>query len=200
RRGPLLFPFTLALIALGLGVVATVHLAGVDVPVSAYPATVLAITGLMLVAGAFYGRGGGLILVGLVAAAATAITSAASEVDAGQITRHPDQASELADVYEIHAGEIRIDLSDIKDLRKLEGQTLDLRAGLGRIEVIVPADGLNVDGDATAEGGEVRLFGERSPNSSASITYGNNPSDPTLTIDAEVLLGEIVVRAEGAAR
>lgn len=199
RRGPLLFPFTLALIALGLGVVATVHLAGVDVPASAYPATVLAVTGLMLVVGAFYGRGGGLILVGLVAAAATAVTSATSEIDAGQIIADPDEASELAPAYDLGAGEIRIDLTGIEDLRNLDNETLDLEAGFGRIEVIVPDDGLNVDVDATVEGGEVNLFGNRS-NSSDTITYGDDPSDPTLTIDAEVFLGEIVVHAEGVTR
>jgi phage shock protein PspC (stress-responsive transcriptional regulator) len=199
KRGPLLFPFTLALAALGVGVVATLHLAGLDVPPSAYPATVMAVVGLMLVVGAFYGRGGGLILVGLVAAAATAIVTATSGLDVGEITRNPDQASELAPAYEIGAGEIRINLTGIEDPENLAGRSLDLEAGFGRIEVIVPDDGLNVEVDATVEAGESRLFGDKSSGGSASGSFGE-ASDPTLTIDAEVVFGEIVVHAEGADR
>ena len=45
--------------------------AGTDVPEAGYPALAMAVTGVMLVLGAFWGRAGGLILVGLVAAVAT---------------------------------------------------------------------------------------------------------------------------------
>ena len=69
RRGPILFWFTLALIALAVGILGMVDVSGVDVPGSAYPALALGITGVMLVVGAFFGRAGGLILLGLLIAA-----------------------------------------------------------------------------------------------------------------------------------
>ena len=66
RRGPILFWFTLALIALSLATVGIIDSAtGASIPDSAYPALAVGITGAMLVLGAFWGRAGGLILVGL---------------------------------------------------------------------------------------------------------------------------------------
>ena len=67
RRGPMLFWFTLALIALAIGVLGIVDVAGVAVADAAYPALAVGIAGLMLLVGSFYGRAGGLILVGLLA-------------------------------------------------------------------------------------------------------------------------------------
>ena len=68
KRGPILFWFTLALIALALGVLGIVDLAGVaGRRLGAYPALAVGITGVMLLVGAFCGRAGGLILLGLLA-------------------------------------------------------------------------------------------------------------------------------------
>ena len=50
-------------------------MSGGSVVDSAYPALALAVVGLMLVVGAFVGRAGGLIFLGLVAAFALAVTS-----------------------------------------------------------------------------------------------------------------------------
>ncbi|WP_435770067.1 PspC domain-containing protein [Nocardioides sp. SYSU DS0651] len=197
RRGPLLFLFTLALAALGVGVLGTVHLTGADVPASAYPATVMAVCGLMLLVGACYGRAGGLILVGLLAALATAASSVAAGVDVGEIRKQPERAAQLAERYELGAGDIRIDLTRVEDLDNLAGDDLHLEVGLGRIVVVVPEEGLNVEVDATVEGGEVSLFGDRSSSSDTS-SYGDDPTDPTLTIDAEVLLGEIQISTRSA--
>ena len=64
KRGPILFWFTLALVALAVGVLGIVDVAGGTVAASAYPALALGICGLMLVVGAFFGRAGGLIALG----------------------------------------------------------------------------------------------------------------------------------------
>ena len=61
KRGPLLFWFTLALIALAEGTLGILDLAGAPIIDSAYPALALGITAVMLLVGAFYGRAGGLI-------------------------------------------------------------------------------------------------------------------------------------------
>src|SRR5690606_37492588 len=71
RRGPILFWFALALIALSLGVLGTVDLAGVAVAPSAYPALAMAISATMLVLGAFWGRAGGILFIALVSAVTT---------------------------------------------------------------------------------------------------------------------------------
>jgi len=202
RRGPLLFWFTMTLAALAVGVVGTVDLAGADVAMATYPAAVLATCGVMLLVGAFYGRAGGLILVGLVAAVGTAFFSVADGLDFGQVDQSPTSASGVDDHYELDAGEIRIDLTDVEDLEELDGRTLDLDLQMGRIEVIVPDDGLDVVAAAEVRGaGETRMFGDESSNSDTA-THGGGTDAPELTIDAEVLFGEIVVHteAEAAAR
>ena len=89
RRGPVLFWFTLALIALAEGVLGIVDLAGVvAVAAPAYPALAVGITGLMLLVGAFWGRAGGLILVGLVSLVALAGTTAADQWDGTDRATH----------------------------------------------------------------------------------------------------------------
>ncbi|MEZ5095846.1 MAG: PspC domain-containing protein, partial [Nocardioides sp.] len=65
KRGPILFGFTLALVVLSLGILGMVDVAGVAVAPSAYAALATAIIALMLLVGAFFGRAGGLIALGL---------------------------------------------------------------------------------------------------------------------------------------
>ena len=57
KRGPILFFFTLALIALAEGVLGVVDLAGVDVADGAYPALALGVIAVMLVVGLVLGPG-----------------------------------------------------------------------------------------------------------------------------------------------
>ncbi|MBM7518984.1 PspC domain-containing protein [Nocardioides nitrophenolicus] len=194
KRGPLLFPFTLGLAALGLGTLATLQLAGVDVTPSAYPATVLGVTGLMLLVGAFYGRAGGLILVGLLAAGATAVTGVADSLEVGQERPVLQQASDLKPSYDLGVGELRIDLSDIRDLDQLDGRTLDLELGVGHILVIVPKEGLNVEARGTIDAGEVAIFGKRTSDDFTGDN-GTVADNPTLTVNADLDLGQIEFRS-----
>ena len=196
KRGPLLFPFTFGLAALGLGVVGTLQLAGVDVTPSAYPATVLGVVGVMLLVGAFYGRAGGLILIGLVAAVATAATTALDDVTAGRETPTPRTAAALQDGYDLGVGEIVLDLTklDAGELAKLDGRTVDVDLNVGHIRVIVPDEGLRVDVKASLEVGEVVLFGDKSDTSTkGSHGDADDPTLPTLDIDADMFLGQIEV-------
>ena len=65
RTGIVLFWPTLALIAIGLGILGIIDV-DASVPPSAYVALALAITAVMLIVGAFVGRPGGLIALGIV--------------------------------------------------------------------------------------------------------------------------------------
>lgn len=206
RRGPLLFWFTMGLALLGIAVVATLALAGWDVPISAFPAVVLAACGAMLLVGAWYGRAGGLILVGLLAALATLATTAVHDVEvdqlAGQIKVSPDEAADVKDRYALGAGEIVLDLRDLSpaELRELDGRTIALDARLGHIRVLVPEHGLDIVADAEIVGaGESVLLDDRTSGSNRK-TLGQEDADPNLTLDLEVLFGQIEVLTEEPTR
>ena len=121
----------------------------------------------MLVVGAFYGRAGGLIAVGLIAALVTAGATAAHEVDAGKIDESPTLAADVDDTYDLFAGKIDLDLSNVRDIENLDGRHIDVEAVFGQIVVTVP-DGVDVEVDASVDGGETRLFGDNESSSNSA--------------------------------
>ncbi len=203
-RGPRLFGVTLALIALALGVLGLADVAGVPVADAAYPALALAVVGGMLVLGSVAGRPGGLILLGIVAALALAVTNAAGEYgwdDPDPRSFTPLSGAGLPQSYDFFAGSTTVDLTQIDDLEELDGRTLDLRAEAGEIVVIVP-QGLDVEVDARiGVGGEIEVDGLRREGGSPSLvtTIDGGDDVPELSIDIDLTVGTIDVRQEEAA-
>lgn len=203
RRGPILFWFTMALAGVLVALVATVDLAGWEASPSTYPAVVLAACGVMLLVGAFYGRPGGLIFVGLVAALATLAATAVDNISpgkVGEIDERPTTAAAVQDRYELAVGEIVLDLTDLSDaeLDALHGRTIEADLRIGHIRVIVPEDGLDVTAVSNIEGaGESVLFDHRR-DGSMDRSSGND-DDPDLTLELEMFLGQIEVLTEEAA-
>lgn len=196
RRGPVLFWFTLALITLGVGVLGMVDVAGGEVADPAYPALVVGITGVMLLVGSVYGRAGGLILLGLVATAGLAGATAVDQFDGDRVTETPLTAAELDPAYDFSAGELVLDLTEISDPEDLDGRTLDLEGGVGRIEVVVP-DGVEVTVDAEVGGpGSIWLFGRVRDGIANQLAGTYASGDIELTIDAQLGVGEIYVDQE----
>jgi phage shock protein PspC (stress-responsive transcriptional regulator) len=201
KRGPILFWFTLALIALAEGVLGVVDAAGADVVPSAYPALALAVTTAMLLLGAFWGRAGGLVLVGAVAAAATGISATASSWDEQSLRSTPEQAADVSGYYELDKGELVLDLTGVEDVDGLDGHDIRIDGGVGRIEVVVPA-GMDVQVTADVGVGDVRLFEERADGLGVTqegfLDGGTDAPELEITIDMGV--GEVVVREDGAPR
>lgn len=193
RRGPVLFWFTLALITLAVGILGTVDVAGVDVPDAAYPALAVGLTGVMLLVGSVYGRAGGLILLGLVATLGLAGTTAAESWDTA-IARTPMTSSGVDDLYDFGAGELVLDLSDVRDPENLDGRTIRLEGGVGRIEVVVP-DGVDVRVEAQVGGpGSVWLFGTEQEGIDTRWSRSHEGGDVAdLTLEVELGFGEIHV-------
>jgi phage shock protein PspC (stress-responsive transcriptional regulator) len=195
KRGPILFWFTLALIALAEGVLGVVDVAGVPVADSAYPALALGITALMLVVGSFYGRAGGLILVGLVAALATAAATVGGSI--GDETHYyaPTDASEVRQAYDFGGGRFTLDLSDVSDVDELDGRDISIDGVGGVVEVVVP-DGMDVDVRTQVVGGQSEVFDQRSDGFDITqdgfLDGGDDVPDMSITID--LVGGEIVVR------
>ncbi|MBC2933699.1 PspC domain-containing protein [Nocardioides sp. zg-1228] len=195
RRGPILFWFTLALIALAEGVLGVVDVAGVTVADSAYPALALGITAVMLVLGSFWGRAGGLILLGLVAAITTAVTTVNSTI--GDENRYvaPTTAAGVEDTYDFGGGRFTLDLSGVSDVDGLDGRDVAIDAVGGQVDVIVP-EGMDVDVRAEVVGGSAVVFGQRSGGFAISqegfVDGGDGVPDMSITID--LVGGEVVVR------
>lgn len=201
KRGPILFFFTLALAALGIGVLGILDLAGAPIADPAYPALVVGVCGVMLVVGAFYGRAGGLILVGLLASLALLGATAAQDVDGGDIRRTPVSAADVPTDLDTGAGEIVLDLRSVSDLAALDGTSIDLESTFGRIEVILPP-GLGADIDAEVHGGgHIALFGSERDGFGISdqLTHSGGVGTPQITIEADVTFGEIQVHTGKAA-
>jgi phage shock protein PspC (stress-responsive transcriptional regulator) len=198
RRGPILFWFTLALIATAIGVLGVVDVSGVEVVGAAYPALALGITALMLVFGSFWGRAGGLILVGLVAAAATAGATAGAHWENDRVEHVPTVASDVRDSYFQGAGELFVDLSHVGNINALDGRTVQVEGGVGRIEVVVPR-GMDVTVSGAVDGpGDVSIFGDHSSGFEMSDEgVVDTPGEaPEMSIDVNLGVGEIVVREQ----
>ena len=194
KRGPILFWFTLALIALAEGVLGIVDLAGVSVADAAYPALAVGICGLMLVVGAFFGRAGGIIALGLLATVALTGATAADRWDGDQVTETPATAAAVDDRYWLGVGEQIIDLREVADLDRLDGRTIEVESGIGHIEVILP-DGLAATVRADVDGpGNIKVFDlERGGIDTTLKSYDGSPLDPSITIDAQLGVGQIEV-------
>ena len=193
KRGPILFWLTLALIALAEGILGIVDLAGVDVAPSAYPALAVAISGVMLVLGAFFGRAGGIILIGLLSAAVLGATTAADRYEGDTVRETPAAASAVQSRYWLDAGEQVIDLSDVTDVSALDGRRIEVEGGVGRIEVILPT-GLGARVVADVDGpGHVTLFGVEHGGIDVHETASEGFVEPRIVLDTHLGVGEIEV-------
>ncbi|QZY29873.1 PspC domain-containing protein [Nocardioides coralli] len=199
KRGPVLFWFTLALIAFSLGLLGLVEAAGVAVTDSAYPALALGIIGAMLVVGSTMGRAGGLIALGLVGSVVLVIATASDSFEGEQVVVAPTSSASVQDRYELDAGEMLVDLSGVEDPEGLAGRTIETTAQVGSIEVIVPEE-LDVEVFADIGGpGGYDLFDRDGGGIGVSTTgyhEGTGDAGAELTIDADIQVGEIIVRSE----
>jgi len=201
KRGPLLFGPTLALVAVALGALGLYDAAGGAVTDTAYPALALAVVGLMLVVGAFVGRAGGLILLGLVAAGALALVSLLGgfrslDFSNGQrIYVSPSTAAGVRPVYDLTSGRARIDLSGVRDPGRLDGRTIRVDGRAGDLTVILPP---RVESDVTARisgPGQVDLPDRSSGGFDSTLAgvYGTGRS--VVTIDTRLSAGHIDIRS-----
>ncbi|WP_167305847.1 PspC domain-containing protein [Nocardioides euryhalodurans] len=198
KRGPLLFWFTLALLAFALGVLGIVDLAGVAVADSAYPALAVGVIGTMLVVGSVIGRAGGLILLGLVASTALVGATLADRWEGEQIYAAPVTADGVGEDYSMTTGELVVDLTDVRDPEQLDGRTIAVSGEAGRIEVIVPEEmDVQVEADVDGPGG-YDLFGSEGGGIdwTQQASHDGGPDAPEVTIDARLSVGEITVTTE----
>jgi len=197
RTGPVLFWPTLALILVGFGVLG-IYAADHHVIASAWPALALAVIGLMLVIGAFVGRPGGLILIGLLAIPPLLITSAVDNFHWDSPATHtPATSADVHDRYDTGNGRVTLDLSRVTDPQALAGRTVEVGMGAGEIIVYVPRS-LTVDVNGTLRvAGDVEVGrheqGGLSPELDTTL-QGSDPASGVLTLDLHGRVGHIEVR------
>ncbi len=194
KRGPILFWFTLALIALCEGLLGIADLAGANVANPAYPAVAVAICGVMLLVGSFFGRAGGIILVGLVASFLLVGSTIADRWDGETLHPTPTSAATVDSSYDIDAGEIVLDLRDVSDIDNLDGETIHLSVDVGHLEVILPRGlAAHVTADVNVAG-DIELFGQEHNGLGVSDdVFNGSTTGPQITIDAQVGVGQIEV-------
>lgn len=197
KKGPILFWVALALVSLGLGILGVVDLSGQDVPPSAYPALGLAICAVILLIGSFFGRAGGVILLGLALALGTTAVTVAEQASERVRLVEPASSSGVRDHYWVPAGTYTLDLSQVSDLSRLDGRHLSMQGLWADLTVIVPAQ---ADVRVTAEigPGRVEVFGDAARGPS-SMTRRQRVPDPQAAIWLDVGLGagQITILSEG---
>ena len=199
KPGPILFWFTLAVIALAEGVLGTIDVAGAHIIGPAYAATAVGITAVMLVVGAFWGRPGGLILVGLVASFCLLVSTTLHEAgwtgQADDIRIAPTSTSDLGSSYTMTTGELKIDLRELSDVQGLDGRDLDLHGHIGHIEVFLPT-GVGAVVDAEVHGpGHVQVGDDDHGgiDTTVNTTLPATSGYPTVQITADLSVGEIEI-------
>jgi phage shock protein PspC (stress-responsive transcriptional regulator) len=199
RTGVIWFWPTLALIAVGLGILGIYDNSHVVVD-GAYPALALGITAVMLLVGSVVGRPGGLILLGFLAAIALAGNVAVGGkfgFDAKEIHETPTTSAAVLGDYHATVGDIRLDLSQLSDPQALAGREIDVHLRTGSIEVILPRSlNANVDakldfaGGITVPGNEGGGFNHEVHRHLTGSTATNTAP---LVLDLDAKLGQITV-------
>lgn len=197
-RGPRLFGPTMALLAIALGALGLYDVSGGHVVAAAYPALALGVIGVMLVVGAWVGRAGGLILVGVIAAIALAATSVAhgSFENTRRLDLRPASAAAVHPSYSVPTGQVRLDLRDVRDPAALDGRTIDVHAGVGEVLVILPPDvAANVNADVSGPGG-IDVPGTTRGGINTHLTQEVGPADAPshLDLNLDLSVGHIEVR------
>lgn len=202
QPGPPITAVALALSAVVAGMMIWLNYATrLDIGAAAIFGSVLALCGAGLVVSAFTGRAWGLVPVGLIAALGVAISPVAdiaiSSDRFGSFRYDVLVQSDLAESYDVGAGELTLDLTAL-DL--VDDQSVLLDMGAGSLVVLLPRD-MAVDVTAEARFGDVRLLDRSDEGVGIELTDNYRPlgapaDEPVLTIDATTRFGEVVIRHE----
>jgi phage shock protein PspC (stress-responsive transcriptional regulator) len=159
-------------------------------------ALMLTVVGAGLLVTSVWGRAGWLILVGVLLLPVVAATSVLNDLPvAGQTGDRVERPRTLAEVrpgYQLAAGNLTIDLSQVRFGSR--PTAVDAKVSAGEIRVLVPA-GQPVTVHATAGAGEIRSFGRRDSGFQvrSDVSSGRSERLGQLVLDLRVGVGSITV-------
>jgi phage shock protein PspC (stress-responsive transcriptional regulator) len=188
--------FTLAAMLIGVGALALFDAAGVIQPLPQhYLAAALVIVGAGLVIGAVWGRSRGLIALGLILAFAMGVASIG---DAATSVRHsrnvvyaPISVSGIADHYELGAGTMTIDLSDVPP----SDFSFSAHLGAGELDLVLPG-GIGATIETRVGVGQFDVLGTTSEGLGIGRTIHISGTTGNAYINLDVGAGKIVVTQE----
>lgn len=197
KRGPLLFWWTMLLMTLSVATLWLMDVTGTRAGLSAYPAIALACVGLMLLVGAFWGRAGGLVLVGLLLLPVLGLARAAEVVEDERTLWAPTSAAEVQDSYHRNLGRVVLDLSRL-DTTALEGRTIRVSVNVGDVELIMPAQA-SWDVEGSVGLGALTMDDQELEGPGLTYTTSNARGDSTtsFSVQAESDLGRVTLRRAG---
>ncbi|MEX2540031.1 MAG: LiaF domain-containing protein, partial [Actinomycetota bacterium] len=159
-------------------------------------AVLLAIVGLGLLIGTWFGSARWLIIPGILLVLALAITTFIPlhvRGGLGEVTWSPESRSELRGNYELFAGKAVLDLSKVNF--GSHDRSVEVDVTFGELLVVVPDD-QPVEINSTVQGGEMILFGQSNEGWDIEdrVQRSGDEDLGTLEVDAEVVFGKITVR------
>lgn len=204
HRHSVLFPVTFCAVLVAVGLLTMVSGGVGGEALAARPATyiavALAIVGLGLVVGTWYGRSRGLIALGLLLALALVPVTAVTRIVDGNWTVAPDRAIRPASVHAIQpsyrygAGQLALNLSQVDFTANARTR---VQVGAGQVVVTVPRT-VDVDVRVRDGMGHVALFGKQGGGADTVMHRRDNgpdgPGGGHLRLDLRLGAGEVVVR------
>lgn len=194
RPGSPLGWYLLGATSVSIGLLAAIGNApGLRVGPGQYFGAAMAVLGIGLVIGAWWGRARPLILLGILilpVGLTASFLNVPLDGGLGEQMFHPTTVGELRPEYRLTGGEVYLDLTDVTSTEPI---TLAASVGVGRVVVLVPAEARLVI-DARVAGGRLSLFGGRQVGTGLADRIERFAgTGPLLALTLETGLGEVVV-------
>lgn len=181
------------LIAVGLLAIVS-QVAEIEVEPGQFFGAALAVMGIGLVIGAWWGRARILILLALLlmpVALAASFVTAPLEGGVGAPRFIPANAAELRDEYRLLGGQLTLDLTELSVGRR--DVQIGASVAVGQVTVILPRDA-SVELRMRAGAGQVTLFNEYNVGTQLDDVYvRHHRFGTTYILDLEVGIGEVLV-------
>lgn len=186
---------SLAWLTIGAGLIAAgvlwlVDRGGAGVEWPDYVALGLAVVGLGVLIGTWRGAGRRLIPLGALLAFALLISAQLPTLSAGDVRATPASAADVDPAYEHGAGSFLLDLTEIEDPTALDGRTISIDQGMGKVEIVVPDD-IDVSVGAHVDMGHMAIFDREASGWDTNLDWRDDASSrPDVNLVIDLAFGE----------